>query len=143
MSKLALAVLAGALAILATPASAQHHNSRGHRHVQAFSSHQLSHVQHQAHLGHHKVSHAHVHHIRPVYYAPVHHVHVKPVHVVYTAPSHCFHVIKTNAYGHYFRTVECKVIEHAKPVVKVAEVAPAPVPAPAPAQVVEEAVPQK
>ena len=150
MNKLILAALTGALAILATPASAGQHHSYGHGHGHSSHSHSsyrhVSHHSHHSHHAYHKPVHYGHHAHAPTYHAPHY---VKPV--VYVAPTvsyekrsayvyqkvagYCTDVVKSYGYNQHRKTVECKAGEYQKPEAKVAHVEPAPAP-------VEEA-PQK
>lgn len=129
MTKIALAIVACSLALLATPASAQHYGHGHHSH----HAHRSHHVYVKpVHHGYH-----HQRHVQPTYHAHQHVHAYKPVHVVYKAPAQCFEYFKSYG-GHLFKKpVECKV-EHVKPV-KIVEKLVEAQPAPAP---IEE-VPQK
>ena len=94
MSKIALAAITGALAILATPASAQNHGHSqgyGHRHVQHNSAHHQQPVHHAyrqpSHHGHSSYA--------PTYHAPRY----VPVVTTYAQPSHCTYVLKQHGYA--------------------------------------------
>ena len=140
MNKIALATIAGALAILATPASAGEYG-HGHGHSYGHSHVRYAHVQHHSHHYHKPTySHGYVH--QPVYYKPHY---VKPVHVEPTTSyekrpayvyqkvaGYCVDVVKTYGYQQHRKTVECKAGEYKK--------AEAPEqPAPAPEQAPEQA----
>ena len=138
MNKLILAAITGALAILATPASAQQH---GHSHGHA----SYRHVSHHSHHGYHKPVHYAHHTHKPTYHAPhyVKPVYVetkttyekRPAYVYQKVAGYCTDVVKSYGYNQHRKTVECKAGEYQKPEAKVALVEPAPAP-------VEEA-PQK
>ena len=138
MNKLILAAITGALAILATPASAQQHG-HGHGHGS------YRHVSHHSHHGYHKPVHYAHHTHKPTYHAPhyVKPVYVetkttyekRPAYVYQKVAGYCTDVVKSYGYNQHRKTVECKAGEYQKPEAKVALVEPAPAP-------VEEA-PQK
>ena len=159
MNKLILAALAGALALLATPASAQHHGHRSHGHGHSSHGHSShGHVSHHSHHSYQKPVHhayhkpAHSSHHTPSYQQPVHHTYHKPHYVkpayVETTTSYekrpayvyqkvagyCLDAVKTHGYNQHRKTVECKAGEYQKPEPKVAHVEPAPAPEPAPEQ---------
>ena len=138
MNKLILAAITGALAILATPASAQQHG-HGHGHGS------YRHVSHHSHHGYHKPVH-YVHHThKPTYHAPhyVKPVYVetkttyekRPAYVYQKVAGYCTDVVKSYGHNQHRKTVECKAGEYQKPEAKVALVEPAPAPV--------EDVPQK
>lgn len=93
MSKFALAAITGALAILATPASAQNHGHSqgyGHRHAQHHSAYHrpVHHAYRQpSHHGHSGYA--------PTYHAPRY----VPVVTTYQQPSHCAYVFKQHGYA--------------------------------------------
>ena len=137
MNQIALATIAGALAILATPASAGDY-SHGHGH--SYGHVRYAHVQHHSHHSHYKPTHSYgyVHH-QPVHYKPHY---VKPVYVetktsyekrpayVYQKVSgYCVDVVNTTGYQQHRKTVECKAGDYKKAEAPV-EQAPAPEPAP-------------
>ena len=147
MNKIALATIAGAFAILATPASAgSHGHSYGHghshyAHVQHHSHHNSYHGHHNAH-SYHKPTYSHGHVYQPSYHKPTYQAHyAKPVYVeptttyekrpayVYQKVSgYCTDVIKTYGYQQHRKTVECKAGEYQKPEHQKVEPAPAPEP---------------
>ena len=154
MNKLILAALTGALALLATPASAQHHGHgySTHGHVSHHSQHSYHKpVQHSYHQPVHHSYHQPVHtsHHTPSYHQPVHYKphYVKPAYVETTTSyekrpayvyqkvaGYCLDAVKTHGYNQHRKTVECKAGEYQKPAEKVAHVEPAPAPEPAPEQ---------
>ena len=145
MIKIALATIASALAILATPASAggygnSYGNSYGHGHGHVRYAH-VQHHSHHSHHAYHKPTHSYgyVHH-QPVHYKPHY---VKPVYVetktsyekrpayVYQKVSgYCVDAVKTYGYQQHRKTVECKAGDYKKAEAPPVEQAPAPEPAP-------------
>lgn len=139
MNKIALATIAGALAILATPASAGGYSkSYGHGHSHGHV--RYAHVQHHSHHTYHKPTHSYgyVHH-QPVHYKPhyVKPVYVetktsyekRPAYVYQKVAGYCVDVVKTHGYQQHRKTVECKAGEYKKAEAPV-EQAPAPEQAP-------------
>ena len=139
MNKLILAAVTGALALLATPASAQH-NGHGHGHSHGHVSYR--HVSHHSHHSYHKPVHYAHHAHKPSYHAPHY---VKPVYVATTTSyekreayvyqkvaGYCVDVVKSYGYNQHRKTVECKAGEYQKPAEKVAVVEQTPAPEPAP-----------
>ncbi len=138
INKIALATLAGALAILATPASAGGYaDSYGHGHSHGHV--RYAHVQHHSHHSQHSYhkptySYGHVHH-QPVHYKP-HYVkpayvetktsyEKRPAYVYQKVSGYCVDVVKTHGYQQHRKTVECKAGEYKKAEAPV-EQAPAP-----------------
>lgn len=149
MNKFSLAIIAGFLAILATPASAQHH-SHGHGHGHGHSYGHRVHVQHYSHGHHsyhkplyhqssyHKPSYQ-VSHYAPkqVYVQPTTTYEKRPAYVYQKVAGYCVDAVKSYGYNAHRKTVECKAGEYQKPEPKIAQVEPVPAP------VQEEEVPQK
>ena len=144
MNKIILAAITGALAILATPASAGQQHGYGHGHGHASYSHSsYRHVSHHSHHSYHKpVHYAHhtyqpsyhtPHYVKPVVYVEPTTTYVKrPAYVYEKVAGYCTDVIKTYGYQQHRKTVECKAGEYQKPEAKVAIVEPAPAPEQAP-----------
>ena len=139
MNKLILAGITGALAILATPASAGQQHGYGHSH----SSHShvsYHHVPRHSHHSYHKPVHTAHHTYQPSYHTPhsVKPVYVetkttyekRPAYVYQKVAGTCVDVVKSYGYNQHRKTVECKAGEYQKPEAKVAHVEPAPAPAP-------------
>ncbi len=132
MNKITLAVVAGALALLATPASAQHygyghsHGYAKHAHVQHFSYHKPVHYGHQVYKPSYHA---------PVYVAPTTTYVKRPAYVYQKVSGYCLEAVTGHGYNQHRKTVECKAGEYQKPAPKVAHVEPAPAPT--------EEVPQK
>ena len=141
MNKIALATIAGALAFLATPASAgysSHGHGHGHSyhgHVQHYSHHsyQPTHSYH-AHSYHQPTySYGHTyqptyqpHYAKPVYVEPKVTYEKRPAYVYQKVAGYCTDVVKTYGYQQHRKTVECKAGEYQKPEHKKEELAPAP-----------------
>ena len=141
MIKIALASIAGALAILATPASAgDYSHGHGRSYGHSYGHVRYAHVQHHSHHSYYKPAHSYGH----VYHQPVHYKlhYVKPVYVetktayeqrpayVYQkVAGYCVDVVKTYGYQQHRKTVECKAGEYKKAEATV-EQAPEPAPAP-------------
>ena len=131
MNKIALATIAGALALLATPASAQHY---GHNHGYRSHGHH-AYVQHHSYHAHsyHKptYSYGHTyqpHYAKPVYVEPKVTYEKRPAYVYQKVAGYCTDVVKTYGYQQHRKTVECKAGEYQKPEHKKEEPAPAPAP---------------
>ena len=145
MNKILLAAITGAIAILATPASAgqQYSHSHGHGHSSyAHVSHHSHHVHHRHHSYHkpvHYVQHAHQpsyhapHYAKPVHVEPTVTYVKRPAYVYEKVAGYCVDVVKSYGYNQHRKTVECKAGEYQKPHAKVAHVEQAPAPEPAPA----------
>ena len=136
MNKLILAALAGALALLATPASAQHHGHRSHGHGHRSHGHSShGHVSHHSQHSYHKpVHHTYhkPHYVKPAYVETKTTYEKRPAYVYQKVAGYCVDVVKTHGYNQHRKTVECKAGEYQKPEPKVALVEPAPAPEPAP-----------
>ena len=157
MNKIALATVAGALALLATPASAgSHGHSYGHGHGHSSYAHVQHHSHHNSYAshqptysdGHHNshsyhtptYSHGHVyqpsyhqpsyvaHYAKPVYVEPTTTYVKRPAYVYQKVSGYCTDVVKTYGDHEHRKTVECKAGEYQKPEVKHVEPAPAPEP---------------
>ena len=133
MNKLILAAVTGALALLATPASAQHNghghgHSHGHvsyRHVSLHSHHSYHKPVHYAHHAHKPSYHA-PHYVKPVYVATTTSYEKREAYVYQKVAGYCVDVVKSYGYNQHRKTVECKAGEYQKPAEKVAHVEPAP-----------------
>ena len=143
MNKLILAALTGALALLATPASAQHHGHGHSSHGHGYSSHGhvSHHSQHSYHQPVHHSYHQPVHHtyhkphyVKPAYVETTTSYEKRPAYVYQKVAGYCLDAVKTHGYNQHRKTVECKAGEYQKPAEKVAHVEPAPAPEPAPEQ---------
>ena len=139
MNQIALATIAGALAILATPASAGDY-SHGHGH--SYGHVRYAHVQHHSHHSHYKPTHSygyvhhqpvHVHYkphyVKPVYVETKTSYEKRPAYVYQKVSGYCVDVVNTTGYQQHRKTVECKAGDYKKAEAPV-EQAPAPEPAP-------------
>ena len=130
MNKIALATIAGALAFLATPASAQHYGHRhGHSHhayVQHHSYHAHSYHKPTYSYGHTYQPTYQPHYAKPVYVEPKVTYEKRPAYVYQKVAGYCTDVVKTYGYQQHRKTVECKAGEYQKPEHKKEELAPAP-----------------
>ena len=141
MNKIALATIAGALAIVATPASAQHyghgHGYKHYAHVQHHSHHSYGHSYHKPTYTHgyvhHQPSYHTPHYAKPVYVQPTVSYEKRPAYVYQKVAGYCVDVVKSYGYNQHRKTVECKAGEYQKPEHKTEQ------PAPAPEQPAEEA----
>ena len=145
MNKIALAAIAGALAFLATPASAGysshgHGHSYGHSHYAPHYSHHSYQPSHSYHShSYHQPTYTHGY-VQPTYQAHyVEPVHVEPkvtyekrhAYVYQKVAGYCVDVVKSYGYNQHRKTVECKAGEYQKPEApehKKEEPAPAPAP---------------
>ena len=137
MSKIAIATVAAALALLASPVSAGQY---GHGHGYGHSHHHHSSHHHSYHRPSYHSHHAYQqpHYVKPyVHVAPTTTYEKRQAYVYQKVPGYCTDVVKSYGYNQHRKTVECKAGEYQKPEAKIAHVEPAPVPMP-----VEE-VPQK
>ena len=126
MNKIALATIAGALAILATPASAGgYSNSYGHGHGHSYGHARYAHVQHHSHHSYYKPTHSYgyvhqpVHHYKPHYVKPAYvetttSYEKRPAYVYQKVSGYCTDVVKTTGYQQHRKTVECKAGDYKK-----------------------------
>ena len=136
MNKIAIATVAAALAVLASPVSAGQYG-HGHGHGYGHSHHHHSSYHHSYHRPSYHSHHVYQqpHYVKPyVHVAPTTTYEKRPAYVLQKVPGYCTDVVKSYGYSQHRKTVECKAGEYKKAEVPV-EKAPEPQP--------QEEVPQK